>query len=120
MPLFSKKETTEGIFSLTRLGKWNVNIYQNRIVTDDLDTVPRNHDIITTPQQSEAVAFAGHHNGGQATVCGIDLDVRHITDDTAILHRNNLLIPKFYDSTLHKKSPRTSICEVTENNNRLL
>ena len=66
-------------------------IYQNDIVADSANALPRNDKIVAMPEEAEALAFARHDDGDNPSVADVYLHVRDKAEAAAVADIDDLL-----------------------------
>ena len=66
-------------------------IYQNDIVADSANALPRNDKIVAMPEEAEALAFARHDDGDDASVADVYLNIRDKAETAAVADVDDLL-----------------------------
>lgn len=103
--LYSEK-SVKGTLSLpfrSALGQLGTN--KNCIVTDNLDVIPADTDILLSAEKTEAFRSAPYNYSNKTSVTGIDFNITYLTHTAAVFRIDYLFVTKVGNTTVHKKSP---------------
>ena len=76
-------------------------IDQDRILADDMDLLPGNHNICF-PSKEQPAEFPVDHDGFQLGILCVDLDIPHIAQPCSVFHADHIFVAKFLNAADHK------------------
>ena len=85
-------------------------IYQQNILSESLNTVPRNVVFFSPPEQPEEVALPEYDDPFYRSLRHAQFDIAHVSHTAAAVEIDDLLAPQFQKTHQHSIHPNGNLC----------